>query len=59
MNATVIVVDPRLAAAIDWLLSNPPIGRRVSVLRRRFGLSTAEILQAWRLARLAEPREPA
>ena len=43
-------IDPKITEAVRWLLSDPPIGRCLSILRERFGLTTSEIIQVWRLA---------
>jgi hypothetical protein len=48
--AAVASLNPKVAQAVLWLLSNPPVGRRLSILRVHFGLTTNEILQAWHLA---------
>ena len=42
-------INPKIAEAVRWPLSNPPVGARI-ILRTRFGLSTTEIIQVWRLA---------
>jgi hypothetical protein len=50
MTVAADAINPKVAAAVLWLLTDPPVGRRLSILRQHFGLSTDEILHAWRMA---------
>ncbi len=46
----VVIINPKIAEAVRWLLTNPLQGARLSILRKKFGLTTSEIIHVWRLA---------